>query len=589
MSETESSGRLSSPSRDSRGQSEVLGIVLILGLAIAGTTAVVAFGAPALSAIQQTAEIASAEHAMTQLDSEASLVGFDSAPSQQVDLGIRGTGATARVNASSGHMTIARTNTSSGTTTTLLETDLGAVVYENGDTTIAYQGGGVWKRTGTGSTMVSPPEFHYRQTTLTLPLIIVTGDNHLDNRVEVSPGTSQPVFPVDGVASKTNPLAGDRINVTITSRYYQAWGRYFEGRTGGTVTYDHPNQTVTATLVAPENQQPVTQGIASTSPAKKMHIDGKHGDVLVDTYNSSSGDYASTNGSGGTITTAGGVDVQHGTLNASLVSGGGEVKLKKDSYITGDLAYGGTLSTDGSPSSHVGGTITNDGSAPTVDPIDGFIDQKQTEIKNDPNVNTDTDIDDRGDSDPTNDKLVDSQNSWTLTDGTYYLETIDLKNSETLTLDNTDGPIDIYVEKDVKLHGATLDIVSESGGRVRIYVDHKKIEIKEGATVTVPGDRSSKLWLYGGRDTHIKLEDAGTTFVGVIYAPSGDTHPGKVELKEEAELYGAVVGGETKLESGAEVHYDEALKSQAPIPVGADIAQLTYLHITVNTVNVTDG
>ncbi|MBX0298253.1 DUF7289 family protein [Haloarcula nitratireducens] len=589
MRDPEPSGRLPLLLRDSRGQSEVLGVVLILGLTIAGTAAAVAFGAPALSSIQQTTETSSAEHAMTQLDSKASLVGFDNAPSQQVDLGIRGTGGTTRVNASSGYITITKTNTTSGVTTTFLETDLGAVVYENGDTTIAYQGGGVWKRTGPGSTMVSSPEFHYRGTTLTLPLIIVSGTDTLDNRVQIRHGTSQPVFPVDGVASKTNPLAGDRVNVTITSRYYQAWGRFFEERSGGMATYDHPNQTVTATLVAPETQESVTQGMMSTSPSKKLHIDGKHGAVFIDTYNSSIGDYASTSGSGGTIATAGGVNVQHGTLNGSLVSGGGEVNLKKSSYVTDDLAYGGTFSTHDAPSSHVGGAITNDGSAPTIDPIDGYIDQQQTEIRDNPNVNADTDIDDQGDSDPTNDELDDSQTSWTLDAGTYYLETIDLQSGETLTLNNTDGPIEIYVEDDVILDDATLDVVSESGSRVRIYVAHKRIEIKGGSTVSVPEERSSKLWLYGGRDTHIKLEDAGTRVVGVIYAPSGDTHSGKVEFREEAELYGGIVGGEARIESGAEIHYDETLKSQAPLPVGADVTRLTYLHITTSTVNVTDG
>ncbi|MFC7155117.1 archaellin/type IV pilin N-terminal domain-containing protein [Halomarina halobia] len=589
MNESASPRRSASPSRNDRGQSEVLGVVLILGITIAGTTAVAVFGAPVLSNAQQAVEIKSAEHAMTKLDSKASLVGFDDSPSQEIDLGIRGTGGAVRVNETSGRITIDRTD-AGGNTTTLLARDLGAVIYENGDTTITYQGGGVWKQTGDGSTMISPPEFHYRDRTLTLPLIIVDGDRSIDGRVQVSAGPSQSVFPIDGDANKSNPLVDDRVNVTVTSRYYEAWGDFFEERTGGQVTYDSPNQTVTVTLVSPATQQPVTQGVSSTSPAKRMHIDGKHGDVFIDTYNSSDGNYTATGGSGGTIVTAGGVDIQHGTLNGSLVSGGGEVNLKKDSYITDDLAYGGALSTHDAQSSHVGGDITSDGSAPIVDPIDGFIDQKQTEIANDPDVNTDSDgdIDDKGDTDPTNDELVGSRDSWTLTDGTYYLETIDLKGNEALTLNNTNGPVEIYVEKDFKLDGATLNVTDESGHTVRIYVGHKRIEVTNGATVSVPEDRSSKLWLYGSRDTHIKLAGSGTRVTGVIYAPSGDTDPGKIELTEHAELFGAVVGGEARLERGATIHYDETLSSQAPIPPGTDVAQLTYLHATTNTVTITD-
>jgi hypothetical protein len=574
---------------DVRAQSETIGVVLILGMVILGMTAVIGFGSQALDATEQRSEIASAEHAMTQLDSEVSLVGFNSSSSQRVDLGIQGTGGTARANDTSGHITIDKTD-GSGTTTTLLDTDLGAVVYENEDATIAYQGGGVWKRTGGGSTMVSPPEFHYRDTTLTLPLIVVNGSGRLGSRVQVSPGPSRPVFPVDGVPSKSNPLVGESINVTITSAYYEAWGRFFEERTGGNTTYDRATRTVTVTLVAPEIRPPIANGVVSTSPGKRLDIDGKHGDVGIDTYDSSSGDYAATGGSGGTIVTSGGVKIKHGKLKGNLVSGSGEVRLEKDSTITGDLAYGGTLSSKkGSPSSHVGDTITADGSTSEIAPIGGFIDQKQSAIESN-NDNDDTSaIDDQGDSDPTNDELDDSQTSWTLTNGKYYFEKIDLKSGETLTLDNTGGPIEIYVEKDVKLDDATLEVLDETGGTVRIYVERKKIEFTKGSTMTVPEDDATKLWLYSGQHTDVKIEGASTTVVGAIYAPSGDAHHGKVDIRKEAELYGAVVGGDTKLKEGAEIHYDEALGSAAPIPPGSDVPLLKYLHATVNTVNVTDG
>ncbi|MFC7194689.1 hypothetical protein ACFQL4_08535 [Halosimplex aquaticum] len=53
-------------------------------------------------------------------------------------------------------------NQSADETKTLTNVTLGAVRYENGDHDIAYQGGGVWKGTEAGTTMLSPPEFHFR-------------------------------------------------------------------------------------------------------------------------------------------------------------------------------------------------------------------------------------------------------------------------------------------------------------------------------------------------------------------------------------------------------------------------------------------
>nr|WP_227373917.1 hypothetical protein [Haladaptatus halobius] len=92
---------------------------------------------------------------MTQLDSKASLVGIGDTDTQQVNLGVENDGRTlARTD--DGWMRV-KIDPDDGGEMEVVNQTLGAVVYRNGDTAIAYQNGGVWKRTGDGATMVSPP------------------------------------------------------------------------------------------------------------------------------------------------------------------------------------------------------------------------------------------------------------------------------------------------------------------------------------------------------------------------------------------------------------------------------------------------
>jgi hypothetical protein len=111
---------------------------------------------------------------MTQLDSKASLVGIGDTDTQQVNLGVENDGRTlARMD---DRWIRVKIDPDDGGEMEVVNQTLGAVVYRNGDTAIAYQDGSVWKRTGDGATMVSPPEFHFRETTLTLPLVVVGGE-----------------------------------------------------------------------------------------------------------------------------------------------------------------------------------------------------------------------------------------------------------------------------------------------------------------------------------------------------------------------------------------------------------------------------
>jgi hypothetical protein len=125
--------------------------------------------------------------------------------------------------------------------------------------------------------MVSPPEFHYRDATLTLPVIRVDGGSAGTSRAVVrTNGTRSRVFPNTSRSYPTgrayrNPTDDGTLQVTVHSRYYRAWAGYFRARTDGNVSVDADNRTVTAELVA------VRFGMPGDGNAVKVRgIEGGH-------------------------------------------------------------------------------------------------------------------------------------------------------------------------------------------------------------------------------------------------------------------------------------------------------------------------
>lgn len=245
----------------SRGVSSVVGYALIIGIVVLGVGLVVILGGTALTDIQQSASAQQAGAALSQFDAQAAQVALGGSPVQRATLGR--TDGQVNVRSDAGRIKLERVN--GGTTTTIVDTRLGAVSYDTGETTVAYQGGGVWRKGASGSTMVSPPEYHYRGATLTFPLIRVTGDDWSG-----SPGTglriqengSTQVFP-NASTGRLNPLETGFIRVTVTSEYHRGWASYFRTRTDGTVQHYPSNRTVMVNLTVPF-QVSFDNGVAAT-------------------------------------------------------------------------------------------------------------------------------------------------------------------------------------------------------------------------------------------------------------------------------------------------------------------------------------
>jgi hypothetical protein len=498
-------------------------------------------------------------------------------------------GARYRVDGGAGRMEITITNTSAdpATTTTLLDVPLGAVVYENEDRQVAYQGGGVWKRSRNGTVMISPPEFYYRDATLTLPLITVAGDTTLSGRASLTPDETTQIYP-DASADRTNPLETGVVNVTVTSDYYRAWGRYFEERTDGKASYDHPNQRVTATLTVPTGPREVTSAVAATAAGGEIRLSGNGGDpARTDSYDSSvgTGAYADTRGAFGTVTTAGDVVVTgNSEVNGSIRSGD-RVEVKGSGWVNGSVEYTSSKKIQGT----VEGSVSQIGGVDGAAPIDGFV-QQQVDNASADNDNGEAGIPITGDTLDGGDQ--------TLTAGVYYLDSLTL-DDDTLTLDTGSGDINIAVRDYVHIEDDGR-IEVQGDGQVRMFVQgeatspsgaHFSIPNSGGVVDVADNQNASQFWLYGKSDFAADISGSSSSTIryeGVIYAPAGITGSSDVYIGK-AHLYGGIVAGSVELDNGGTVHYDQALLGQRAIPPQTNIIRLTYLHISENKLNVTSG
>ncbi len=287
-------------------QSEVLGIILLLGLTMVAIGGILYFAEPAISGGMELSESSQIENEFSLLDSKLATSALGASEAQNVEMNLHGgelradpEGATLRMYHNftdeevkltanslgreqltegidnldgpdssncvdplcdpvnqSGDVQVAQDNFNR----TLVEVDIGKIEYTDTDNEekIAYEGGAVWKKSffSNDSVMISPPEFHYstRGQTLTVPLFNVTTNFTASStagrniRVGTTPEAVQ-LF-------DENPIVGGTVTAEIQSEYYRAWAKYFESRTAGTVgedNIDDDEQTAIVELAVPHD------------------------------------------------------------------------------------------------------------------------------------------------------------------------------------------------------------------------------------------------------------------------------------------------------------------------------------------------
>lgn len=573
-------------SNSTRGAAEVLGFVVLIGIVLIGISVVLLAGGSVLDENQNAVELAQAEQALSLLDARASRITLGESTSQGVDLGLVGSAGSLETRPDSGWIQVELVDASDGTAERVVNrTRLGAIRYEHGETTIAYQGGGVWRRDGSSSVMLSRPEFHFQNRTLDLPIISIRGDHATNSEVAMTAGApAVRKFP-NATAGWKNKVSNRTVRITVQSEFYEGWGRYFEVTTSAIVSYDHANERVVVKFLSVPRRFRITDGIIATSGPGKIELLGTG--AYIDSYNSSIGDYAATNSANGRVESAGDINLSgDATIDGEVWSGGFVGILSSSATINGDVFHTDGFQNDGT---HVGNVSTISGIR-SLQPIDGLVHSRVKHLRS-ANNNSETSVIDGA-------KLDIAGTSGELGAGDYYLESMSLPGKQ-LTVNTTEGDVRIGVRDWVKLNrtnGNGGNLTVTGNGTVHVFVGgdedvtaqitgegsrNVNLHVGKDSTIHVPGERSHRLRFFGKRDTKATIAGSNgkeSSFDGVIYAPAGEFGPGYTYVKH-ADVYGAVVTGNLTLGQYGEVHFDHGLMAEA-FPLAPTAARLDFLYVT---------
>jgi hypothetical protein len=581
-----------------RGQSETVGFILVLGMVILGSVLVATLGAIALDGTESRLTEERAENALTQFDSKAALVALGQSDSHGASLGQGVTDTNyLTLNPEAGWINVTITDRTTGNTAEIMRIDeLGAIIYEGEEVQLAYQGGGVWRRDPQGGQMISPPEFHYRGETLTLPAINVSGDPVLNEDVTITRDRTIKRFP-DPLSGFDNPIRESVVNVTVGSEFYRAWGEYFEERTEGQVTLDEVNETASLTLASPIGNVTADSVVAGQAaggtlrfqgnPGHPCHSGGGTKEPYTDSYNSTQGSYCaqydeSEINSAGDITFGGDIRTESasGGVQADLVTGK-DARLHGNAPVHGNISY-----VDSCRVTRGGGPDCEDAQASGPYSV-----QQISEVQPTPQIdftieNTADRVYNEGQG-----VTLGSPGQTTLEAGTYYTDEIDL-DGQSVQFDTGDGDITLVVNQSISLDGSTLTVTGDNDANVYVNGGGSTAEDLEvvDSSVSAPNDDASKLTVLGRSNFTARVEGS---YTGVIYAPVGTQGTGSVDVF--GHLYGAVVTGDLTVGgtqgagpgAGGTVHWDKVLDNQRVVPPDDTLILLTFLHITENRISVT--
>ena len=613
-----------------RGQSEVLGAVLILGITMAVVGSTVAIGSVAFADSRSTAELQKAEIGMTQVDSAVSLVAHGDATSRHVDPGLGGPARTT----DDGVMTIEVEPEDDPANATEIDVEMNALVYEHDGTTVAYQGGGVWRSDGDHSRMVSPPEFHYRGETLTLPLVTLSSGDRLENGFRVrSSGPPDRRFPTEDAG---NPLVGGNVTITVESTYAGAWEEFFETRTEAEVTRVDDDE-VEASLPTKRDGSEVTESAVGLNVDTSFVIDGVHY-LFAEAYDSRDGPPSESAREGVVVHSADEID---GTATGQL----DQLTVRGDLLTSGDLRPN-ERAIDRAGNISVTGELMEYATVERPPDLSGEIDRRHATIDdagpNDPDT-YDVSLSDGaskridGHASIPDDAVVENATLELVADGETY---VDFGGDLTVTGDG--GPAEVVVDTDTaadELHlrlDGDLDVDADDApatitvagdGELYVYGDGDvEFEAEEAtAGVHVTGDDATVQWYHRGGDVSLNAdegaapveigtvddartadrfwlvtssddvaltgddenEDAAVYVNGVLYATDGGD--ANLEIDGLATVDGALVADDADLnDAELTLRYDEAIGSGLDPFADRRISTVNHLHVSVQDVTVDD-
>ncbi len=245
---------------DTRGQAEVLGTLLLVGIVVAAALLIMGVAMASFGDLQSQSEEEAIEGMLLDLRSATADIAIEGEAPQSFDIAPPA-GASVSINETATAVRIEHhgyNNSTESSSQTLYEHPaIGTVEVEHDDVTYALEGGGIFRVDDGRSRLVAPPNFGLSSFTANIQVLRLEseGINQLQRTITIAAGTHiRPAYPdLDTSYSGTdqpfdNPVMNGSVDIVVQSEYYLGWSQFFTQYTDGNVTVDHENETVTATM-----------------------------------------------------------------------------------------------------------------------------------------------------------------------------------------------------------------------------------------------------------------------------------------------------------------------------------------------------
>lgn len=225
-----------------RGQSELLGFLLVFAAVVLTISFVVVAGAAALEDAREFQRTTNAEGAFTALAENVDDVVGEGAPERSTEVRLDG----ALLRTQEAELTVAFTNESGVSTTRTVDTE--PVVYDSREgTTLTYHSGALFRREAGSAVMYRQPGFLLSSELVVLPVVDTTATANRTVAGSTPVGVRTRAAGTELVAVNESVTS---LTVTVTGPNAGAWARYFESFEGsGPVTsVSRSGDTVEATV-----------------------------------------------------------------------------------------------------------------------------------------------------------------------------------------------------------------------------------------------------------------------------------------------------------------------------------------------------
>ncbi|MCU4972914.1 VWA domain-containing protein [Halobacteria archaeon AArc-m2/3/4] len=553
-----------SPGKERRASTEIIGLVILIGMVFAGAMLVFLAGNALLDDVSGQSDGDRAELSMLEAKSELETLAFqDDAPTTlhvedgeivddgEIEFRVNGTDADGTVRDCSPHTV-----------------RLGSLVGNHeGTGDVRYQAGGVWRTTDETSTMVSRPNLRYRTETVNgtavpsvrFPIMTIEGNVGAGDQYvarQNASGMSEDEFRTELC------LAGDdafqqinRLEITIRdTSTIDAWERYAKSE------FDTDNATVEGVDEGESDAVTITvnwdvsDGRIGKVGSPETTV---YGGLMVTDDSTIDNPYTITDDQG----------------NPDWITVDGNLTSQGSAAIDGHLAVAGTFES------------TTDDDCPDLLFADESIgaDDKSCDNDGDPDIESIEPIDDAVTDAIESLEDSDDPQTGTLDAGQYYTDSaLDLSG----TIDTSEGDVEIGVDNGSPVTISDLEVLGS--GSVRVYASGNILIERENAA-----HESSSLQLYGTAASDVRFgrdDSAHPTFSGLVYAPSDGAS--ELGFHKPTEIDGAVVGGSIGTEGNPSVtvRFNESLKTDLPAdPYETASATLEFLtHEVAEEVEVTE-